>query len=267
MKVTNSPSRAPSTTDDASLLHRMADAYVASDGEFVTFMVAGDRPDDTYAERLIHVLQHDVPALAACCDQRLANAAGVLLHANTMVRSGLWEIRHAVVQPFETLMDATGLPHIGAAVLRRTRFLEHFFRTAKHTSQRVPDRMAGWLVLLYAQALGPVRRVPQALLTRTVVDATDVLPAGPMGGGARQDDLALAAVFLLEVYCSGRAAFAPRYSEEWHAQFIAWLLHNQPPHVLTTLRGIAIRYDDASSVELMDAIAELVQSAAPTTER
>ena len=33
--------RAPSTIDDTSLLHRMGDAYAASDGEFVTFMVAG----------------------------------------------------------------------------------------------------------------------------------------------------------------------------------------------------------------------------------
>ena len=242
----------------------MAESYASTEGEFVTFMTAGDRADDTYAERLIHVLQHDVPALAACCDQRIVNSAGVLLHANTMVNSGQWEVRHAAMQPFSTVMAAAALPPISAAVLRRTRFLEHFFFYAASADEQVPDHLAGWLLLLFAQTLGPIRRLPQALLTRTVGDATDVLPPGPLGGGPTQADLACAATFLLAVYCSARDAFAPRYSEQWHAQFIAWLMHDQPREVHSAMREIAMRHDDTESVELMDAITELSAEAAAT---
>jgi glycosyltransferase involved in cell wall biosynthesis len=254
--------RAIDTRPDAGALARMAEGYRAGAGEFVAFLAAGERPDPTFGERLVHVLQYDVPALSACCDYRIVDPADVVLHAASMLRSGAWEMKHVAVTPFSSYLADPVLPPLATAVLRRSRFLDHFFAPAAVARPGVPDAIAGWVLLLYAQALGPLRRLPQVLVTRRVPDAIDVLPPGPLGGAPTRADCAAAARYLLTVYCAARDDFRRRYSEQWHAQFIAWLMHEQEPGTAAALRGIATEHGDTDSADLIDAIVEIAGAGA-----
>ncbi len=213
--------------DRASTYSRLRAGVMASQGQYLCLLRAGDRPDRRFAERHLHGHRYSALAMLTACDLRLLDAQGQLLHLGVQGQAGGWPAGTSHVPPFASGLGDWPLAPLPALVLRRTPFVDAFFAPERFHGQ---ERLAPWLLLQLLLQLGGATRLLENLVDLQIGEGCVANPfwfAMPCDhdGPLPAPDLAWAAESLFAAYSRARQSARSSFPEAWEQRFLRWLLH------------------------------------------
>jgi hypothetical protein len=204
---------------------RMRSGYYATRGGYVGFVAAGDVPDPRWAMRHLHEHRFGSLPMLTVSDLNLIAADGVILHTSVMGVARKWGHVQATIPALSKPLAEWLLAPLPAVVLRRSPFMDAFFRAE---SLPVDGRLVGWLLCQYLLQMGGGTRLAENLMGLRLPPEATPTPSWlavfiDRAGPVRAPDLALAAEELLAAYLRATERERACMPELWETHFVRWL--------------------------------------------
>lgn len=235
-----------------SLHATLGAAYRASSGDYFSVVASGDVPDDIFAERHLYVHRHMAFCMVTSCDLRLVNPDRALIHDSCYASAGAWTKWIEFLPMFSIALNQWAFAPRSANVFRRASVFDAFFDNDDPVMAAL-DPACEWLMLHLAHGFGGSTRLNECLVSLRAPDDNDTtylhLASPLVRRFAPGCAPPAAAQFFFRLMTRNFAVFKRHYTLPGLKGFIAWLLKNNPPHLLSTFKTQAA--GTGASAELM----------------
>ena len=225
---------------------RMRHGLEAARGGYLCFLDAGDLPDRRFSERHLQAQRYGMLPMLTASDVRLLDAVGAVIHPGIMGLAAGWGHGAPQVPAFAGLLRDWALSPLPAIVLRRTAFLEAFFRAP---DLPLPDRQVPWLLCQYLLQMGGATRLAENLMDlrlppQATPNASWLSQFVDRHGPLPQPDYAHCAEVLFTAYARARSNERAFFAENWEARFLRWLVQSGGADVPARIERQAQRAGD-----------------------